>query len=243
MKTLAESINAKTKLAFLALITTAVATGCAPNFQTIDSAATSSDFSLALPVTLTAENFDIAYSGGGAVVMNHSEITLSPQISTTSSETHAALVMLKETQYKPAKNFELVVNVSTTQQLRQNDTPNDWEVFWLFFNYNGDNTNKTTNYFISKPKTGIELGIAYEQIGQVFLSNQPAATTAIGQSHTFKFRRLNNVFTVYRDDKLFYTYTNNPLASKKLYDSKGSIGFYTEDAAVEIKAVSYKNLD
>lgn len=204
------------------------------------SAVNSASINSALDVSMSSSDLVVAYDGGGSVSFLDSALILQPMTSTSSSETHAALVLLKETQATPVRDFELIVDVEVVRQLRENSTPNPWEVFWLFFSYNPVGTSdKTTNYFLSKPQVGAELGLAYDQVGQTFLSNEASAQTAVGERHVFKYRRVQNTFTVYRDGLFFYSYTD---AGEQFYD-KGALGFYTEDAEVKIYSVQYTNLD
>ncbi|WP_374001770.1 LamG domain-containing protein [Bdellovibrio bacteriovorus] len=194
-------------------------------------------------IPIVSDNFVVAYDGEGQVTFDNSKMTLTPKASTSADETHAALVFLKQTLDTPVMDFELSVDLTVTQQLRQNSAANDWEVFWLFFNHQGSITEKTTNYFISKPSSGSELGLAHGELGQKFLNTDPTGKTPIGSKHSFKFRRQNGKFTVHRDGTLFYSFTETDAFPQKLYAQKGSIGFYSEDASVDIHAVSLLRLD
>lgn len=195
------------------------------------------------PIALEPENFNIEYNGEGSVTIDNDSIVLSPKAPTSGDETHSALVLIKNTVDNPIKNFELIVDMTTDEQLRTGSAPNDWEVFWLLFNYNGSVTEKTTNFFMSKPSFGAELGIAHGQLGQNFLSTEADAKTAIAQRHVFKYRRVDDQFTVHRDDVLFYSFTAAESFPAKLYGSKGAIGLYVEDAKVTIHSIKLLNLD
>lgn len=204
------------------------------------SLASETELSNAQSVAVSNENFDVAYDGEGSVTIASQTLTLAPKAAASNNETHAALVFLKQTLTKPVRDFELTVELETAQQLRQNSAANPWEVFWLFFSYNQNNVNdKTTNYFISKPQYGGELGLAFASVGQTFLSDYAPAKTDIGERHVFTYRRKGNLFTVVRDGLPFYSYSD----SAKLYTMKGAIGFYTEDALVRIYSLHYANLD
>nr|WP_295901151.1 LamG domain-containing protein [uncultured Bdellovibrio sp.] len=224
-------------LAFLFL------TGCGILTSFIDS--TESPSVPATPISLKAQNFVVVYNGEGHVDFNTSDITLSPKASTASTETHASLVLIKDTVDTPLQDFELTLDLSVTQQLRQNTAANDWEVFWLFFSYNdnGDVLNKTTNYFMSKPGSGSELGLAHGELGQKFISTDAAAKTALASRHVFKYVRVGGNFTVYRDGSLFYSFVGSAGFPQKIYSSKGSLGFYSEDAEVKIYSVALKRLN
>ncbi|QDK37582.1 hypothetical protein [Bdellovibrio sp. NC01] len=196
--------------------------------------------STAQTVTVSNDNFTVAYDGEGSVSIDSQAITLSPKVATVANETHAALVFLNDTLNKPVRDFELTIELETVRQLRKNTAANPWEVFWLFFSYNQNNVNdKTTNYFLSKPQNGGELGLAFDSVGQTFLSDLAPAKTAIGERHIFTYRRKGNLFTVVCDGVSFFSFAD----SSKLYSAKGAIGFYTEDALVKIYSVRYANLD
>ncbi len=169
------------------------------------------------------------------------QIDYYPLSSSKSSETHATLLLLKQTVENPVSDFELAVDLATVNQLRKGTTANPWEVFWLFFGYKGSTASKTTNYFISKPAPyGSELGLASGTVTQEFLNNSTVSPTEIGSRHVFTYRKQANVFSVRKDGQLIYSYTDS---AKKLYANKGSLGFYSEDAHVQIYSVQFRSLD
>jgi hypothetical protein len=73
-----------------------------------------------------------------------------PKTSTNPNETHAALTLTTQVH----EDVEMHLKVKTNQQLRQNSTPNPWEVAWIMWRYQDDWHHY---YFIFKPN-GVELG-------------------------------------------------------------------------------------
>lgn len=192
-------------------------------------------------ITLQSQNFNVLYDGGGTVNFTAGQMEFYPATAMISSQTHAPLILLRETVNTPVKDFEVIVDVTTVAQLRQGSSPNPWEVFWLFFNYTGGITDKVTNYFISKPAPyGSELGVASGEVTQDFLSDSSLYPTAVGERHVFTYKRKSNLFTVMKDGQLIFTFSDNSL---KLSQNRGAIGFYCEDAKVQIHSVQYRSLD
>ena len=99
--------------------------------------------------SISSRDWSTAYDGYGEVVYNGEKgVLMQPKTSTTSSETHAALVLTNLSNFT---SFKLTCMANTIKQLRENSPPNAWEVFWLFFNYVPTSENeKNTNYFILK---------------------------------------------------------------------------------------------
>ncbi|WP_374033951.1 LamG domain-containing protein [Bdellovibrio bacteriovorus] len=229
-------------MSILIVLASLILTGCGGITAILGSSSNPAKTPPTKVISLDAANFAVAYDGEGSVTFSSSEIILAPKPATAANETHAALVFIKETVDTPVQDFELTVDLTTSQQLRQNTAANDWEVFWLFFGYKGNITDKTTNYYISKPSTGSELGLAHGEVGQKFLGTDSVSKTAVGGRHKFKFVRKGTSFSVYRDDQLFYSYTDGTFPSA-LYSGKGALGFYSEDAEVKIHSVQLKRLD
>lgn len=191
---------------------------------------------------LSAESWLIQYDGYGSIQFDEGGILMVPKSATDPEETHAALIFLRDTIDRPLKNFELHVVAQTIEQLRSG-APNPWEVFWIFFNYNSAPEGKTTNYFIFKPN-GLELGRAFDETGQYFLNfSSPATQTmSLGQTYTYRLVKVDGQLSVWIDDVLVleFSSTNFPDA---IYDEAGSIGFYTEDAAVRVQSVEWRSYD
>jgi hypothetical protein len=184
-------------------------------------------------VPLDASNWTTVYDGYGSVTYDSRYgIVLEPQAATAPSITHAALTMAN---LQPAKNFSLSVTANTTNQLRLNSPPNPWEVCWIFFNYQQTETGKKTNYVLLKP-TGIELGTAYEEVGQTFLYTEAVVAAAIGVSNKFDVQKIDSRVTLSLNGQKLVDY-NGPVI-----DSPGSIGIYTEDARVHVTNVQFAPL-
>lgn len=229
-------------MSILIVLASLILTGCGGISALLGSTSKPSKTPVTQDITLDAGNYVVAYDGEGSVTFNSTEIILSPKPATAANETHAALVFIKDTVDTPVQDFELTVELATSQQLRQNTAANDWEVFWFFFGYKGNITDKTTNYYISKPSSGSELGLAHGELGQKFLNTDSGSTTAVGARHKFKFLRQGTSFTVHRDGQLFYSYTDGTFPAA-LYTSSGALGFYSEDAEIKIYSVQLKRLN
>lgn len=193
-------------------------------------------------VELSAEAWTVLYDGFGNIQFDASGILMEPKAAVASSETHAALILLSETVNLPIKDFELRVVAQTVRQIRAT-APNPWEVLWIFFNYNSAPVGKTTNYFIFKPN-GLELGRAFDEVGQYFLNFSAPAPVAlsVGQTYTYRLVKVAGELSVWIDDVLVLEFsgTNFPDA---IYDEAGSLGFYTEDASVRIQSVEWRSYD
>ncbi len=193
-------------------------------------------------ITLQTDSWEVLYDGYGEVILDEENgFLLEPEAVSDPNETKAALV----TSINPAgcdfQDFRLTVVVTTEEQLRT-PTPNGWEVFWIFFNYQPEeNLEKTTNYFIYKPN-GIELGRAFDSIGQYFLFTDSEPTLTIGESNEFVLEKVGGNLTVWIDGTQVLNYSSTTLPDA-LYDQPGSIGLYTEDARVVIESVLLESLD
>lgn len=193
-------------------------------------------------VDLTAESWTVLYDGFGNIEFNANEILMEPKAAVASSETHAALILLRDSVNRPVKDFEVRVVAQTVRQIRAT-APNPWEVLWIFFNYNSAPVGKTTNYFIFKPN-GLELGRAFDEVGQYFLNfSTPApAVLSVGQTYTYRLVKVAGQLSVWIDDVLVLEFSGADFPDA-IYDEAGSLGLYTEDAAVRIQSVEWRSLD
>lgn len=225
---------------FCALVAVSIV-GCSPKTLTTDASTggtTASDF-----IPLTASNWTVAYNGFGYVNFSTdgSQVEYAPQVSTTSGDTHAVLVLTNKFDTNPIANFRATIEVTTVSQLRQNDPPNAWETFWFFFNYKiAGNGKKETNYFTLKPY-GYELGTAYNDIDQVFLKTGGSPTLTLGVSNTMVLEMVNGVLTVSIDGTEVFTYDNN-IELNPMYIHAGNFGLYCEDAEVKVTSVKIESL-
>lgn len=189
----------------------------------------------------SALHWDVIYDGNGRVSFDAtSGILFEPKPPKGDNETLSTLLLAKDTVRYPLRNFEVSIKVATERQLRS-PTPNDWEAFWLFFNYNptGPGT-KDTNYFVFKP-SGLELGVAFEVIGQKFLQTIETPRMTIGKPYTIKLRKMNKAVSIYIDDLLAMNYEEKT-GTGLLYDRPGSIGIYSEDARVHVYSMQVTEL-
>ncbi|KAJ5079501.1 hypothetical protein M0811_14482 [Anaeramoeba ignava] len=188
---------------------------------------------------INEDDWEIEYTGYGSITFDQGKVTLIPQASISSGETHAGLVLSKQTWAE----FKVTVIAKTNSQLRT-PTPNSWEVFWLFFNYKRIGNEKETNYFILKTN-GIELGTASETVAQNFLETDSTPTINLGQNYQYTVEMKNGLLNIWIDSNLViqdYDFIqSNP--DKNLYTFKGMIGLYTEDASVTISDFNIESYD
>jgi hypothetical protein len=145
---------------------------------------------------------------------------------TAKSQTESALAL---TTHK-FKDFKLSVDVRTDKQTRQNSMPNSWEVGWIIWKWN-DNTH--FYYFLVKT-TGAEVGKydgGVNPIDQKILKTSSSPKTSIGQWMHWDIVVKGNHITVIVDGTRVFDFEN---ASS--FDT-GTIGLYTEDAAVSFDNV------
>lgn len=188
-------------------------------------------------IPMTTKYWQTLYDGNGRVSLNNTTgIHLEPMASTSPEETHAALVVSKS---ELPSRFQLEIEVTNERSLRQNSPPNSWEAFWIMFNYKGSATQKTTNYFVFKPN-GIELGAAYDSIGQDFIYTSDYPLMVWGWRNTIRITRNAVNITI---DVNGVRVVNLPLSSSQwLLQENGTIGLYTEDAAAQVHSVKLSTL-
>jgi hypothetical protein len=154
-----------------------------------------------------------------------------PEVSTTSSVTHAALT----TSTSSYHNYKLSLDMRTDKQLRTGSYPNSWEAAWIMFNYGDD----WHHYYFVLKTTGAELGkkdnnAQLEQ--QVFLATPSSPTVTLGQWQHIDITISNNVITVYVNGVKVASVTDTTQST--MLGAGGKIGLYTEDAAVSFDNVS-----
>ena len=155
---------------------------------------------------------------------------VAPAASTSSSETHAALVT-SNTTFTNDVSFKGTTR--TIKQLRKNNPANAWEVSWLVWNFK-DNTH--FYYVVLKPN-GWELGKedpAYPG-AQRFLANGSNIKFPVGSWNTFEIlhNQATATMTVKVNGTILTTFTDN----ERPYTS-GKVGFYAEDSEVELDGVA-----
>lgn len=226
---------------FLGLLT--LLTGCMHKMPMAEQP----PFKLALtPVPLTPFHWQVEYDGGGSVQFNpdgSGDLIFSPQVPKTSAQTFSALLLLRDSILHPIKNYAVRIEVTTVRQLRES-TPNEWEIFWFFGNYRRSQakSGKTTNYFLAKPNSGIEVGRAFEDVGQHFLKTVEGPDSQIGQRHSYLIIKRNQTVSIYKEGRLVLEY-HGGVFPDSLYDQTGSLGLYSEDALVRVHSFSYQSLD
>lgn len=195
-------------------------------------------------VPLSPYHWKIEYDGGGQVLFNpdgSGDLVFQPQPAKTSAQTFATLLLLKDTLDKPVKNYAVRIEVTTEKQLRSS-TPNEWEVFWFFGNYQrGSHKNKTANYFVFKPNTGAELGRVFDEVGQHFLKTDESIDLKVGERSTFVIVKEGGRFQVYKNGVQILNYQGASMP-QGLYDQAGTFGLYSEDALVRVHSFAYQIL-
>lgn len=182
---------------------------------------------LTIPMTQAAIN--VPYNGFGSVSVDGTNLNMSPKVSTQKTETHSALALLTQTLSTPQKDFMLSFSAETVKQLRTGTPPNAWECFWLFFNYNFDANNKKQTNYIAFKLNGLEIGTANDEVGQKFLYTDANHKAVVGKKSSIILSKVSTALSL-SIDGLEVVLPNLP----GLYDVPGSIGFYTEDAQVQV---------
>ncbi|MGZ4241358.1 MAG: family 16 glycoside hydrolase [Actinomycetota bacterium] len=171
----------------------------------------------------------VRYNGYGRVwteTDGSAVLALAPKASTSTSETHAALVT---TTKSFGNQVDISVRARTVKQLRT-PTPNAWEVPWLLWDYTDD----THFYYLVLKPEGWELGKedpAYPG-AQRFLATDNNITFPVGPWYTLHVRQVGSTITAWANGTKLVTFTDG----ERPY-SKGSVGLYTEDARVHFDVV------
>ncbi|GEM_PF-2958805 len=191
-------------------------------------------------VPLNEEHWQIVSTGEGRVHFTADGLRLEPKTPRFTKETYGAWVVAKEQVLNPIADYVVRLEVTTYRQLRKE--PNDWEVFWFFGNYRAEpHLFKETNYFISKPQSGGELGRAFQAVGQEFLKTAAEPKLTLGKKTEFVYVKRGGTFKVYQDGALSFEFRESP-DSKGLYPHPGTFGLYSEDALVTVHSFSYHAL-
>jgi hypothetical protein len=155
-----------------------------------------------------------------------------PKTSTSPNETHAALTLTTETY----EDVEMQLKVKTNEQLRQNSTPNPWEVAWIMWRFLDDWHHY---YFIFKPN-GVELGKKQNENQaeeQIFLYTANEPQLKINEWNTWRIKMSGNHIEIWLKvaDGSWLTvvdyHDDTPIVGP------GNIGLYTEDAHVQFDDV------
>ena len=171
------------------------------------------------PLTATATN-------------NNTVFFEEPKSSTNPNETHAALTLTTQTY----EDVEMQLKVKTNEQLRQNSTPNPWEVAWIMWRFQDDWHHY---YFIFKPN-GVELGKKQNENQaeeQIFLYTANEPELKINEWNTWHIKMSGSHIEIWLKmadgswQKVVDYHDNAPILGP------GNIGLYTEDAHVQFDDV------
>lgn len=164
----------------------------------------------------------------GAIATENGELSLKSQPPTTISETHSALVTSK----KAGSNYRFETDVATLDQLRQNNSPNTWEIAWVLFRFQ-DLTRYY--YFILKPN-GFELGKKHGSDGQIFLVTGENFKLELNKRYRWKILTKEANIQIFINEIKIIDYTDpDPILN-------GSIGLYEEDSLVQFDNVLLEDL-
>lgn len=181
--------------------------------------------------TWGSAQFTELWNGYGYTNWTNGLLTMSPEVATSPSETHSSFVLSTTRLTQP---YHVHAHMTTTAQLRTGSSPNPWEVGWIAFGY----TNGKFKYLILKPDGhGIELGESLGNNGQNFLWTSPFGQSSfpINQARDIDLIARNNVLTVNVNGATVLTYK---ISSKDMLGLAGKVGFYTEDATVQVSNIS-----
>ena len=177
--------------------------------------------------------FKVIYDGYGEVTMGDNSLVYYPKIATSPDETHACLVLLKETIGKKYKRFSLKFKGEVVEQLRQGSSPNTWETMWIIFNYKGDGgENESGTYFVHKTN-GTEMG-QFVNLDQTYLATNDKIPCVIGQFYDYEIIKTETSYEFKINGKSVIKHTNNKIKPT------GSIGFYCEDAKISLSNIQFK---
>lgn len=194
------------------------------------------------PVVQTTKTYSwdgtTIFDGYGTVTWDagFGQLTMSPQVSTQSSETHAALAVSQISVHQP---FKLSYTMKTNKQLRTGSDANDWEVGWTVFGYKDDGKFK---YLILKPSAyGVEIGESLLNDKQNFLYTSALSQDKfpINTDYKVEIGAQNNVITLTVNGKQYVQYA---MTTKDVLSVDGRYGFYTEDAAIQVSNIKMEQL-
>jgi hypothetical protein len=182
------------------------------------------------------------YNGGGSSgVKKDAEgknvLFMYPKASITDNETHANLV--KST--NQFSDFDMIIDVKTVKQLRQNTPPKPWEAAWIFFRF----ADSFHHYWFVLKSSGVELGkkdcdtCANSHQGQIFLYSNDRPSLKVGDWSKWEVKVIGNHISITVNGTQVVDFTDSGM-SRKL--ASGSIGLYDEDANVNFDNVSIKPL-
>ena len=177
---------------------------------------------------------------------NNEYMYLAQKTSTSSGETHAALL----TTTKLFKDFDLTAKVKTVKQLRQNSPPNNWETAWIMWNWQ-DNYHQ---YSFLLKKQGFQLekkdNNKQDDSAEVFLVTQGSPSVKMNTWQNWHIQVTGTGtgtphIVVWIDGIKIIDYIDNKTGVPRnslVMRQGGFVGLYTEDAAVAFDDVIIKPL-
>jgi hypothetical protein len=172
----------------------------------------------------------VAYNGFGdtSSSMQHgvTRITLQPAQAASLAQTHAALVLSRDTW----RDLVAEIQLRTNRQLRR-PHPNPWEVGWILWHYTSDQR----FYYIALKPNGWELGKADPAYpgDQRFLATASQPVFPPGRWYTVRIQQRGTGMEVDVDGRLLVRFTDG----QDPYRS-GQVGLYTEDASVTFQPIT-----
>jgi hypothetical protein len=179
-------------------------------------------------------NWRVEYDGFGSVRFDEDGLEFAPAAARSPEETHAVLLLSKAVALAPLRDFRAQLRVATLAQLRT-PVPNDWEVFWLFFNYTVDARGKKRTAYVAVKPSGIELGLAFDEVGQTFLATTASGARPVGVAYDLEVLKQGQRLRVWVDAELALDYRGGGL-----YDEPGNVGLYSEDARVRVESARFE---
>jgi len=153
-------------------------------------------------------------------------LVLSPKAAARANETHAALIISNASF---SGDFTFRGRVRTVKQLRTGSDPNPWECAWVVWNYYRGHF-----YYLALKPNGWEIGKHDRSLTnqQAFLKTGKTEF-AIGTWHEFEIAQRQNEIRVAIDgvETAAFEDATQPYTS-------GKLGFYTEDAEIQIGDIS-----
>jgi hypothetical protein len=155
-----------------------------------------------------------------------------PKTSTSPNETHAALTLTTQIY----EDVDLQLKVKTSEQLRQNSTPNPWEVAWIMWRFQDD----WHHYYLIFKPNGVELGKKQNENQaeeQIFLYTANEPQLKINEWNTWHIKMSGNHIEIWLKmadgswQSVVDYHDNKPIVGP------GNIGLYTEDAYVQFDDV------
>lgn len=184
----------------------------------------------------SASDWRVVWAGRGRVAFDETGVLMRSGVPSGPHETHSVLVLSKATLARPLRDFHASMTVATEAQLRPGK-PNEWEVFWFFFNYvKPPRALKKTNFVLIQTRTGLQLGRAFDEKGEVYLARPKSPSIAAGRTYRLEVVKTGQHVEVSVDGRKVLVFDGGG-AKGSLYDVPGAIGLYCEDSQVRVRDV------